>query len=96
VPVISKTEEHKSAGLFHARSVLLLITNNIFSFLFPMPTGTASVRTQHIASFPCPTVNLQGHKSPATSIYVTLRETRGRSSMLGGGGKQKKEYPAIL
>lgn len=96
VPVISTRDEHKSAGLFRARSVLLLITNNIFSFLFPMPTGTASVRTQHISAFPCPPVNLLSYKSPATSIYVTLRETRGRSSTLGGGEKQKKDYPTIL
>ena len=93
VPVISKRNEHKSAGLFRARSVLLLITNNIFSFLFLMPTGTASVRTQHIAALPCPPVNLLGYKSLAASIYVTLRETRGRSSTVGWGEKQKKDYP---
>lgn len=48
------------------------------------------MRKQHIAPFPCPPVNLPGYKSPATSIYVTQRVTRGRSSTLGGGGKEEE------
>lgn len=66
-----------------------MIRNNIFSFLSFLLTRRAAERTQHFSASPCRPVNLPGYKSPATSIYVTPRETRGRSSTLGGGGKEE-------